>query len=76
MIISLIIQECHFRIFEVKLIFCFFTCYRFLYIYLNVNKSPTNIMNITHNGADGYLNTMQGVIMGTLSFEYHIQGIS
>ena len=56
--------------------FLFFTRYRFLNIYLNVNKSPTNIMNLTQNGAAGYLNIMGGVIMYTLSFDYHIQGIS
>ena len=39
------------------------------------NKSPTNIMNLTQNGTTGYLNTMGRVIMYTLSFEYHIQGI-
>ena len=29
-------------------------------------------MNLTQNGAAGYLNTMGGVVMYTLSFEYHI----
>ena len=39
--------------------------------------SPTNIIiSLIQNGAAGYLNPMRGVIMYTLSFEYHIQGIS
>ena len=32
-------------------------------------------MNLAQTGAAGYLNSMRGVIMYTLSFEYHIQGI-
>ena len=39
------------------------------------NESPTNIMNLAQNGAAGYLKPMGGIIMHTLSFEYHIQGI-
>ena len=33
-------------------------------------------MNLTQNDATGYLNTMGVEIVYTLSFEYHIQGIS
>ena len=33
-------------------------------------------MNLTQNDATGYLNTMGVAIMYTLSFEYHMQGIS
>ena len=58
-IILRIVYECHFRVLKVKY----------------VNKSLTNMMNLTQNGAAGYLNTIKGVIMYTLSFEYHIQGI-
>ena len=46
-------------------------------ICLNINKSLINIMNLIQNGTAGYLNTIGGgMIMYTLSFEYHIQGIS
>ena len=31
---------------------------------------------IMKEGTAGYLNTMGGVIINTLSFEYHIQGLS
>ena len=55
--------------------YIYFTTYRFLNICLNVNKCPTNIMDLIQTGAAGNLNTMGGVIMYTLSFEYHIQGI-
>ena len=39
---------------------------------LNLIKCP---MNLIQNVAAGYLNTMGGAVMYTLSFEYHIQGI-
>ena len=44
--------------------------------YVGFLQIGSRIINLIQNGTVGYLNTKGGVIMFTLCFEYHTQGIS